>query len=154
AAEAKLKAAEAEQQRLREEIQRQTKAALDAEAKRKDAEAEQQRLREEEQRQTKAAADAEAQRGSASPQTAPTATETRTRLSKLTKADITKLFIPFDMAWEKVRSDYVEKPDDTKLLSTAIDAMQKALPPTQGIPIAGKSPELTSNATIAGSLAK
>ena len=43
-AEAKLKAAEAEQQRLKEEVQRQTKAAADAEAKRKTAEAEQQRL--------------------------------------------------------------------------------------------------------------
>jgi hypothetical protein len=43
-AEAKLKAAEVEQQRLREEVQRQTKAATDADAKRRAAEAEQQRL--------------------------------------------------------------------------------------------------------------
>src|SRR5262245_23158553 len=43
-AEAKLKAAEAEQQRLNEEVERQTKAAADADFKRKTAEAEQQRL--------------------------------------------------------------------------------------------------------------
>jgi hypothetical protein len=50
--EAKLKTAEAEQQRLKDETQRQTKAAVDADARRKAAEAEQ-------QRQAKAAADAE-----------------------------------------------------------------------------------------------
>jgi TIR domain len=43
-AEAKLQAAEAEQQRLRDDLRRQTKAAGDAEAKLKAAEAEQQRL--------------------------------------------------------------------------------------------------------------
>src|SRR5262249_52447624 len=63
--EAKLKAAEAEQRRLQEEVQRQAKAAADAEAKRKAAEAEQQRLKEEVQRQAKAAADAEAKRKAA-----------------------------------------------------------------------------------------
>jgi len=57
-AEAKLKAAEVEQQRLRDEVQRQTKAAADAEAKRKAAEVEQ-------QRQTKAAADADSKRKAA-----------------------------------------------------------------------------------------
>src|SRR5215813_1049087 len=85
-AETKLKAAEIEQQRLQEEVQRQTKAAADgqtklqaaqaelqrqtkaaadAEAKRKAAEAEQQRLRDEVQRQTKAATDADAKRRAA-----------------------------------------------------------------------------------------
>jgi len=63
--EAKLKAMEAEQQRLRNEVQRQTKAAADAEAQRKAAEAAQQRLKEEIQRQAKAAADAEQQRKAA-----------------------------------------------------------------------------------------
>ena len=66
-ANAKLKAAEAEQQRLaaiKDEEQRQAKAA-DGEAKLKAMEAEQQRLRDEVQRQTKAAADAEAQRKAA-----------------------------------------------------------------------------------------
>src|SRR5262245_37795507 len=81
AVEAKLKAAEIEQQRLQEEVQGQAKAATelqtklqaaqaaqqqqaravaDADSKRKAAEAEQQRLRDEVQRQTKAAADADA----------------------------------------------------------------------------------------------
>jgi hypothetical protein len=57
-AETKLNAAEAEQQR-------QAKAAADAEGKRRTAEAEQQRLRDELQRQTKAAADAEGKRRTA-----------------------------------------------------------------------------------------
>jgi chromosome segregation ATPase len=56
--ETKLKAAEAE-------LQRQAEAAGDADAKRKAAEAEQQRLRDEVQRQTKAAADADAKRRAA-----------------------------------------------------------------------------------------
>src|SRR5262249_34495673 len=42
--EAKVTSAEAEQQRLKDDVQRQTKAAADADAKRKLAEAEQQRL--------------------------------------------------------------------------------------------------------------
>jgi hypothetical protein len=84
--EAKLNAAEAEQQRLTEEVQRQAKAAAetqtklqaaqteqqnlakaatDADTKRRAAEAEQQRLRDEVQRQTKAAADADAKRRAA-----------------------------------------------------------------------------------------
>jgi hypothetical protein len=54
-AEAKLKAAEAEQQRLKEEVERQTKGAADLETKLKAAEAEQQRLRDEVQRLAKAA---------------------------------------------------------------------------------------------------
>jgi hypothetical protein len=53
-------AAEAELQRLKEEVQRQSKAAAAAEAKRKAAEAELQQIKEEVERQTKAAADAEA----------------------------------------------------------------------------------------------
>ena len=78
---AKLEAAEGEQQRLKDEVQRQAKAATeaetrlqaaqaeqqrqakaatDADGKRRAAEAEQQRLKEELQRQTKATADADA----------------------------------------------------------------------------------------------
>jgi hypothetical protein len=56
-AEAKLNAAEAEQQRLKEQLERQAKAASDADSKRKDAEVEQLRLKDEVQRQTKAVAD-------------------------------------------------------------------------------------------------
>jgi PAN domain len=51
--------AEAEYQRLREELQRQTKAAADAEAKREAAEAELRQIKDEVEHQTKAAADAE-----------------------------------------------------------------------------------------------
>jgi uncharacterized protein len=56
---------EAELQRVKEEIQRQAKAATDAEAKLKIAEADQQSVKEEEQRQARAAADAEAKRKAA-----------------------------------------------------------------------------------------
>jgi len=56
-AEAKLNAAEAEQQRLKEQLERQAKAASDADSKRKAAETDQQRLRDEVERQTKAAVD-------------------------------------------------------------------------------------------------
>src|SRR5262249_44371059 len=56
--EAKRKAAEAEQQRLKEEEQRQAKAAADADARRKAAEAAQQQLAA--LRQAKAAADTDA----------------------------------------------------------------------------------------------
>src|SRR5207244_3281550 len=55
-----------------------------------------------------------------SPQLAPTAIETEPRLSKLTKADITTLFIPFDMVLERLQSAYIEKPDDIELLSSAM----------------------------------
>jgi hypothetical protein len=83
---AKLEAAEGEQQRLKDEVQRQAKAvaeaetklqaaqteqqrqakaATDADAKRRAAETEQQRLKDEVQSQTKAAADADAKRRAA-----------------------------------------------------------------------------------------
>ena len=167
--EAKLKAAEAEQQRLKQEVERQAKAAADAEAKRKAAEAEQQRLKEEVKRQAKAAADAEEKRKTAeieqqrlaearpnviSPQVAPTAIETETRSPKLTKADITNLFKPFEVVLERVRNAYVEKPDDVKLLSSAMDAMQRALPSTQRTLTGGRPPQTASNAAVVGSPAK
>src|SRR5262249_26579544 len=140
-----------------EEAQRQAQAAADAEAKRKAAEAEQQRLKQEIERQATAAADAEAKRKAAEteqqrlPQVAPTTIETETRSPKLTKADVTNLFKPFLMALERVRNAYVEKPDDVKLLSFAMDAMQRATPSTQESLAAGTPP---SNATVAGSPAK
>jgi TIR domain/PAN domain len=59
-AEARLKADEAEQQRLKQEVERQARVAADAEAKREAAEAEQQRLKQEVERQARVAADAEA----------------------------------------------------------------------------------------------
>jgi hypothetical protein len=72
---AKLKAAELEQQRLKDEVQR--KATAEAEAKRKAAEAEQYRLaavKAEEERKAKAEAEVAA-RSAALPQPAPTATK-------------------------------------------------------------------------------
>jgi hypothetical protein len=107
--EAKLTSAEAEQQRLRDEVERQTKAAADvdtklkaaeaeqlrqtkvvadADAKRKAAEDEQQRLRDEAQRQTKAAADADAKRRTAEAEQQRLAAA----LSKSTPAATNRLF--------------------------------------------------------------
>jgi hypothetical protein len=57
--------ADAEQQRLKDEVERQAKVAADAEEKLKAAEAEQQRLRDEVERQAKAAAEAEAKQKAA-----------------------------------------------------------------------------------------
>jgi hypothetical protein len=62
---AKLEAAEDEQQRLKDELQRQIKAAGDFDSKRRAVEAEQQSLKDEVQRQTKAAADADLKRKAA-----------------------------------------------------------------------------------------
>ena len=62
---AKLEAAEGEQQRLKDEVRRQAKAATDADGKRRATEAEQQRLKDELQRQTKLAEEADAKRRAA-----------------------------------------------------------------------------------------
>jgi hypothetical protein len=64
-AETKLKAAEIEQQRLQDEVQRQAKAAADVDVKLKAAETEQQRLTEEVKRQAKAATDSDSGRKAA-----------------------------------------------------------------------------------------
>jgi len=59
AADAEARRNEAEQQRLKQQVERQARVAADAETKRKAAEAEQQRLKEEVERQVRVAADAE-----------------------------------------------------------------------------------------------
>jgi carboxyl-terminal processing protease len=87
------------------------------------------------------------------PQRTPTAIKSDPR-SRLTKADVAKLFSPFDLVLERVRNDYVERPDEGKLLSAAIDAIQKAFPSAQRISIAGKPRELTSNSSIVSTSAK
>jgi hypothetical protein len=55
-----------------------------------------------------------------------------------TKNDIVKLFTLFKKVFERVRADYVDKPDEKKLLMAAIDSMQKAFPSAQRTSIAGK----------------
>jgi carboxyl-terminal processing protease len=61
----------------------------------------------------------------------------------LTKADVTKLFGVFASALDKIRSDYVEMPDEAKLLRAAIAAMYKAFP--QKTSVAAQSPTLPSS---------
>jgi uncharacterized caspase-like protein len=65
----------------------------------------------------------------------------RTRAAKLTKSDIVRLFTPFDMVRQRVLSDFVYKPDESKLLLAAVDAVHRAFPPTPMISIAGRSSE-------------
>ena len=47
---------------------------------------------------------------------------------RLTRADVAKLFAPFGTILERVRSDYVEPPDEKKMLLGAIDGMRNAFP--------------------------
>jgi carboxyl-terminal processing protease len=61
-------------------------------------------------------------------QAAPIVSPAGPPLPRLTKADVVKLFKPFASTLEHVRSDYVEVPDDKKLLSTAIDSLLAAFP--------------------------
>jgi carboxyl-terminal processing protease len=52
---------------------------------------------------------------------------------RLTRNDVTRMFGTFDTAFDKVRADYVEVPDDRKLLARAIEEMRKTVPLTQAV---------------------
>ena len=82
---------------------------------------------------------------SGAPEPAPQA---QPALPALTKADVTKSFAAFASALDKIRSDYIEKPDETKLLRGAIAGMQKAFP--EKISVAAQSPTLPSNDAKSG----
>jgi carboxyl-terminal processing protease len=71
------------------------------------------------------------------PSTPPTV-EVMPASTERTKNEIVKLFTLFKMVFERVRADYVDKPDEKKLLMAAIDSMQKAFPSAQRTSIAGK----------------
>jgi uncharacterized protein YhaN len=97
------KEAERELAAIKEEVQRQAKAATEADSKRKTAEAEQQRLKDEVQRQTKAAADADARRKAAEERTqaavqqaTPSNTSSRTNFERRTK--MVAKGVPFENA--------------------------------------------------------
>ena len=62
----------------------------------------------------------------------------------LTQAEIEKLFKVFADVFRSIQTDYIEKPDDAKLLRTAVDAMQAAFPDTQAMSASGPRPGETS----------
>jgi carboxyl-terminal processing protease len=59
---------------------------------------------------------------------------------RLTGADAARLFAPFVTILERVRNEYVEPPDERKLLLGAIDGMRNAFPPAQKVSGAGPAP--------------
>jgi PAN domain-containing protein len=132
-AEAKLNAAEAEQQRLKEEAQRQGKTAADLATKLNAAEAEQQRLTEEVQRQTKAAAEAQTKLQAAQ-------TEQQRQARAATDADGKRRAAE---AEQQRLKDEVQR--QTKAASDAETKLQAALAEQQRLPAA--LPKSTSAAT-------
>jgi carboxyl-terminal processing protease len=75
---------------------------------------------------------------SAAPVQAPPPAEPAKSVSpRFTRADMAKLFTPFGTILERVRSDYVEPPDEPKLLLGAIDAMRTAFPSAQRVSSTG-----------------
>jgi carboxyl-terminal processing protease len=79
---------------------------------------------------------------------------TKSPAPRLTKADITKLFSPFNTALKYVQSSYVETPDEMKLFLGAIEGMKTAFFTGQNISITKETPELTSITPNAGSSGK
>jgi carboxyl-terminal processing protease len=59
---------------------------------------------------------------------------------KLARADLVKLFAPFATVLDKARNQYVETPDERKMLLGAIDGMRTAFPSTHNVSIAGQAP--------------
>jgi Caspase domain len=84
------------------------------------------------------------------PQPAPSPVPTSTRSSQLTKDDIKKLFVPFEKAVARVGSDYIERPDDIRLLLAAIDGMKIAFPSAQAASFTAKSAAVDSNRASGG----
>jgi len=62
---------------------------------------------------------------------------------RLTRADVLKLFEPFNQAIAQVQKSYIDKPDDKDMLVAARTALQRAFPPAQQVSSAGQ-PELRS----------
>ena len=67
----------------------------------------------------------------------------------LTQAEVEKLFRPFVDAFKKIESEYIDKPDETKLLRAAIEAMQAAHPAPQQTPAEGYRPARSSSISLA-----
>ena len=60
------------------------------------------------------------------------------------RADVVKLFAPFALIFERAERDYVEPPDEQKMLAAAIDAIRKSSPVAQQAVVAGAQPSAGS----------
>jgi C-terminal processing protease CtpA/Prc len=71
----------------------------------------------------------------------------------LTLAEVERLFRPFAEAFKQIESEYIDKPDEAKLLRAAIEAMQAAHPAPQqeGYP-PGRSSSISLAAVYAAAL--
>jgi carboxyl-terminal processing protease len=63
----------------------------------------------------------------------------------LARADVVKLFAPFATVLDKARNQYVEPPDERKMLLSAIDGMRTAFPSTHNVSSAGQGPLQAAN---------
>ena len=79
--------------------------------------------------------------------TGPTDTAPKPPAQKLARPDVVKLFAPFASVLEKARSDYVEQPDEKKILASAVDGLRTAFPSPQNVSSAGRGP---ANAASSG----
>ena len=68
----------------------------------------------------------------------PTASASTPPLPALSGADVVKLFAPFATTLSTARNDYVDMPDEQKLLRGAIDGMRTAFPAAQNVSSAAR----------------
>jgi carboxyl-terminal processing protease len=76
----------------------------------------------------------------------PNAPPPRSAVPRLTRADVVKLFEPFNQTLNRVRKSYIDKREDKDLMVAANTALQRAFPPAQQVSSAGQ-PELRSGVT-------
>jgi carboxyl-terminal processing protease len=76
----------------------------------------------------------------------PNAPPPRSAAPRLTRADVVKLFEPFNQTLNRVRKSYIDKREDKDLMVAADTALQRAFPPPQQVSSAGQ-PELRSGVT-------
>ena len=72
------------------------------------------------------------------PPTSPAASASTPPSPALSRADVVKLFAPFAAVLDKARNEYVDMPDEPKLLRGAIDGMRTAFPPAQNVSSAAR----------------
>ena len=76
----------------------------------------------------------------------PNAPPPRSAAPRLARADVVKLFEPFNQTLNRVRKSYIDKREDKDLMVAANTALQRAFPPPQQVSSAGQ-PELRSGVT-------
>jgi hypothetical protein len=79
----------------------------------------------------------------------PSTAESRPVTPRLTRADVVKLFEPFNQSVAQIETNYIEKREDRDLYSAASSALRRAYPPAQQVSSAGQ-PELRSTANDNG----